>query len=91
MSRRVVITAFEASGDQHAAELIRSLKQIDPTIEVEGLCGTKMLAAGAKIHHETVGRAAMGWRGALRALEASRWLKWTKTASGEALEVRAQS
>src|SRR5216110_3109867 len=36
MPKRVFITAFEASGDQHAAELIRSLRQLDPTIEIEG-------------------------------------------------------
>src|SRR5206468_2099345 len=66
------------SGDQHSAELIRSLKQLDPTIEIEGLGGAKMSAAGVKIHIETVGAAAMGWRGALRALEASRWMNWTR-------------
>src|SRR4051812_22269450 len=75
MPRRVFITAFEASGDQHAAELIRALKQLDPAIEIEALGGSKMAAAGATLLEETVGRAAMGWRGALRAIEASRWMK----------------
>jgi lipid-A-disaccharide synthase len=73
--KRVFITAAEASGDQHAAELIRSLKQLDRAVEVEGLGGPKMAAAGAKLLEETVGKAAMGWRGALRVLEAKRWLK----------------
>ncbi|HYO07951.1 MAG TPA: lipid-A-disaccharide synthase [Tepidisphaeraceae bacterium] len=77
MPRRVFITAAEASGDQHAAELIRHLRQLDPAIQVEGLGGAKMAAAGATLLEETVGRAAMGWRGALRAVEASRWLKRT--------------
>ena len=74
-SQRVFITAAEASGDQHAAELVRSLKALDPAIEIEGLGGPKMAAAGATLLEETVGRAAMGWRGALRAIEASRWMK----------------
>jgi lipid-A-disaccharide synthase len=74
-ANRVFITAAEASGDQHAAELIRSLKQLDGAIEVEAFGGPKMAAAGAKLLEETVGRAAMGWRGALRAIEASRWMK----------------
>ena len=37
----------------------------------------RMTAAGATLLEETVGKAAMGWRGALRAIEASRWLKRT--------------
>ena len=74
-AKRIFITAAEASGDQHAAELIRSLKTLDPTIQVEGLGGPKMAVAGATLIEETVGKAAMGWRGALRALEASRWMK----------------
>jgi lipid-A-disaccharide synthase len=73
--RRVFITAAEASGDQHAAALARSLKNLDPSIEIEGLGGPQMAAAGVTLLEETVGRAAMGWRGALRAVEASRWLK----------------
>jgi lipid-A-disaccharide synthase len=72
--KRIFITAAEASGDQHAAELVRSLKQLDPTLEIEGLGGPKMAAAGVTLLEETVGKAAMGWRGALRALEASQWL-----------------
>jgi lipid-A-disaccharide synthase len=72
--KRIFITAAEASGDQHAAELVRSLKQIDPALVIEGLGGPKMAAAGVTLLEETVGKAAMGWRGALRALEASQWL-----------------
>jgi len=36
MARRVFITAAEVSGDKHAAQLIRSLRQLDPEIIVEG-------------------------------------------------------
>ena len=72
--KRIFITAAEASGDQHAAELVRSLKELDPSLEIEGLGGSKMAAAGVTLLAETVGKAAMGWRGALRAFEASRWM-----------------
>ena len=72
---RIFITAAEASGDQHAAELVRSLKELDPTLDIEGLGGSKMAEAGVRLLEETVGKAAMGWRGALRVFEASRWME----------------
>jgi len=84
VARRVFITAAEASGDQNAAALIASLKSLDPQIEIEGLGGPKMAAAGAKLLEDTVERAAMGWRGALRALEARRWMKKTSARYYEA-------
>ena len=78
MARRVFITAAEVSGDKHAAQLIRSLRQLDPEIIVEGFGGPEMAAAGAIIHRETVSKAAMGLRGILRAFEIRDALKWTK-------------
>ena len=69
MARRVFITVAEVSGDRHAAQFITALRELDPTLIIEGLGGPEMAAAGATIHHETVGNAAMGWRGALRAFE----------------------
>jgi len=76
--RRVFITVAEVSGDMHAAHLIRSLRQLDPTLQIEGLGGPAMRAAGATIHHETVGKAAMGAAGFLRAFEVIRLIRWTK-------------
>jgi lipid-A-disaccharide synthase len=73
--RRIFITVAEVSGDKHAAALIRSLKSIEPDLIIEGLGGPQMDAAGATLLHNTVTGAAMGWRGALRALEFSRWMK----------------
>jgi lipid-A-disaccharide synthase len=78
MGRRVFITVAEVSGDRHAAQLITALRQLDPTLTIEGLGGPEMAAAGATIHRETVGNAAMGWRGALRAFEVINLLKWTR-------------
>ena len=76
--KRVFITVAEVSGDKHAAQLIRALRGLDPTLQIEGLGGPEMRAAGATVHHETVSNAAMGWRGALRAAEVWRLLRWTK-------------
>ena len=75
---RVFMTVAEVSGDKHAAQLIRSLKKLSPDIEIEGLGGPEMVAAGATIHRNTVTKAAMGWRGALRAFEMMDALKWTR-------------
>jgi lipid-A-disaccharide synthase len=61
MPRRVFITVGEVSGDQHAAKLIRCLRELDPDMEVEGLGGAAMSAAGAQLLEETVGNAALGW------------------------------
>jgi lipid-A-disaccharide synthase len=79
MARRVFISVAEVSGDQHAAHLIQSLKQLDPDIIVEGHGGPAMKAAGAKIHRETVGRAVMGLQAFLRVFEMQKLLKWTRT------------
>jgi lipid-A-disaccharide synthase len=76
--RRIFITVAEVSGDQHAANLVRNLRQLDPTLIVEGLGGPEMRAAGAVIHHETVKSAAMGIAAAWRAPEMYRLLRWTR-------------
>lgn len=77
MPRRVFISVAEASGDQHAAQLARELRKIEPDIIVEGLGGPAMAAAGVMIHHDTVEHAAMGVAGAFRYLEMRRLLRWT--------------
>src|SRR5450432_2076138 len=79
MARRVFITVAEVSGDKHAAQLVRSLKQLDPELIIEGHGGPEMAEAGAKVHCEMVGNAAMGWRGALRFAEIYKVLRWTKS------------
>ncbi len=63
MSKRVFITAAEVSGDRNAASLVTALLKLDPSISAEGHGGAAMAEAGVKIHHETVGGAAMSWRG----------------------------
>ena len=76
--RRIFITVAEVSGDRHAAQLVTALRALDPTLVIEGLGGPEMAAAGATVHRDTVANAAMGWRGALRAFEVKKLLKWTQ-------------
>ncbi len=78
MPRRVFITVAEVSGDKHAAQLVSALKRLEPHIVIEALGGPEMEAAGAVILRETVSKAAMGWRGALRAVEIGKILRWVQ-------------
>ena len=82
MPARVFITVAEVSGDQHAAQLVRSLRRLDPAMEIEGHGGPLMREAGATIHRETTVRARMGLAGMTRALEVWKLLRWTKAYFG---------
>jgi lipid-A-disaccharide synthase len=75
MPRRIFITVAEVSGDQHAAELIVALKQLDPDIIVEGFGGPLMAGAGANVLYETTSKAAMMFYAVKRVFEVSRLLK----------------
>ncbi|HEX2971413.1 MAG TPA: hypothetical protein VHP11_03720 [Tepidisphaeraceae bacterium] len=78
MSRKVFITVAEVSGDQHAAHLIRNLRELDPTLVIEGHGGPHMAAAGAAIHYETTQHAAMASQAFRRIGEMLRLFRWTK-------------
>ncbi|MBV8780844.1 MAG: lipid-A-disaccharide synthase [Phycisphaerae bacterium] len=75
MPLKIFISVADASGDRHAAEFITALRQLHPDIHIRGVGGPRMTESGAMLFHETVGGAAMGWRGALRALEVIRLLR----------------
>ena len=57
--RRVLLTAFEPSGDVLAARLVRWLRERRPGWSFAGLGGPEMAAAGVELLEETVGGAAM--------------------------------
>ena len=80
MARRIFITVAEVSGDQHAAQLVRSIRALDPSIEIEGLGGPRMREAGANILYETTRAAAMGVGGIGRVVELLRVFRWLKSA-----------
>ena len=75
MGLKIFISVADASGDQHAAEFITALRKIRPDAHIRGIGGPRMTESGAMLFHETVGGAAMGWRGALRAIEVIRILR----------------
>lgn len=78
MAKRVFITAAEVSGDQHASHLIQSLRQLDPSILIEGYGGPEMARAGATIHAETTSGAAMIHQALARVAEMWRLFRWTR-------------
>jgi len=50
-ARSILLLAGEASGDYHAAALVRELKQLSPGIRVTGIGGDKLAQAGMKLLH----------------------------------------
>lgn len=54
MAKRIFIIAGETSGDAYGAALIEALKKLDPAIEVVGLGGDKMAAAGMRLLYNLV-------------------------------------
>jgi lipid-A-disaccharide synthase len=57
---RIFISAGEPSGDQHAANLIRSLRDLAPGIEIAGLGGPRMAEAGCRLVANTVHLGIIG-------------------------------
>lgn len=51
---RVFLSVGESSGDLHAANLIAALRELDPTIQTEGLGGDKMAAAGCRLYRNVL-------------------------------------
>lgn len=56
----VLFTAFEPSGDHHAAPVVRALRTIDPTIRICAWGGPALRDAGAEIIEESAGDGVMG-------------------------------
>ena len=56
----VVLVAGEASGDQHAARLAASLKELRPDIGLSGIGGPAMEAAGVELLHRSEDLALVG-------------------------------
>ena len=57
--RGILFTAFEPSGDAHAAPVIAALRHLRPDVPTWSCGGPNMRAAGAQIIEETTGNAAM--------------------------------
>ncbi len=59
--RRVLLIAGEASGDLHGAALVEALRRDDPAIEVWGVGGSRLRAAGMHILVDTAAVTTMGF------------------------------
>lgn len=60
MQQRLVIFAGEASGDAHAAELIRHLKRLRPELDLMAFGGKRVEKAGAKLVYPLAERGVVG-------------------------------
>ncbi len=65
---RILISAGEASGDIHAAAVTAALKKIDSTIEVFGMGGDALRAAGGEVLFDIKDHGVMGFIEVLRKL-----------------------
>jgi len=56
----IMVVAGEASGDQHAAGLVRALKAKDPTLSFFGMGGRRLAAEGVELLHDAREVSVMG-------------------------------
>jgi len=68
MTLRVFISAGEASGDRHAAGLVRALRRRVPSLEVRGLGGPALAAEGMERLAQIDELAALGFSEVIRRL-----------------------
>jgi lipid-A-disaccharide synthase len=68
MSLRVFVSAGEASGDRHAAGLVRALRRRVPDLEIRGLGGPALEAEGAVLLARIDELAALGFSEVIRRL-----------------------
>lgn len=61
MSHKIMFCAGEASGDMHAAELVKAIKQLDPQTACIGFGGSKMAKAGVCLAADMADYSVMGF------------------------------
>src|SRR6185369_15355135 len=59
--RRVLLVAGEASGDMHGADLVTALRTLVPDVEVRGIGGAGLRAAGMETIIDTTSISTMGF------------------------------
>jgi lipid-A-disaccharide synthase len=60
MKDTVMLVAGEASGDEHAAKLVKSLRMLNPDVRFIGMGGKKMRAAGVELLVDSTKLAVVG-------------------------------
>ena len=68
MAIRLFVSAGEASGDRHAADLVRALKRRVGDLEIRGLGGDRLRAEGAELIAHTDDLSVLGFAEVLRRL-----------------------
>lgn len=56
----IVLSAGEASGDEHAASLFKELQKLMPEVRAIGMGGAKMREAGVDVRYDSTGIAVIG-------------------------------
>ncbi len=91
----VLFTAFEPSGDEHAAAVITELKRREPRLPIYAWGGPAMAAAGAKVIERTGEDAVMGLPGLAKIREHKgingRIRDWLRDTPGIALLIPVDS
>ncbi len=64
--KRIFMVAGESSGDLHASNLIRALREADPELVCEGLGGSRMAATGMDLRYDLAGDGIMGFAEVLK-------------------------
>ncbi len=59
--RRVLLVAGEASGDLHGADLVKALRELVPAVEVRGIGGPRLRAAGMTTLVDATAISTMGF------------------------------
>ena len=67
-ARRVLIVAGEHSGDLRGAELVRALTALEPSLELFGIGGERMRAAGVELVHDITEISVTGFVEVIRRL-----------------------
>ena len=63
---KLAVVAGEASGDLHAAEVVRELKALDPSLETFGIGGDLLAAEGTRLLHHAKEMGVIGLFNVLR-------------------------
>jgi lipid-A-disaccharide synthase len=72
----IFLSAGEPSGDLHAANLVRALRQLDPGAECVGFGGERLQTAGCRLLYPLCGLAIMGLSRVLTSLHLFLRLLW---------------
>jgi lipid-A-disaccharide synthase len=64
--KKILIVCGEASGDLHAAELVKAIKDIYPSVRFTGLGGKKLKAEGVQLYYDLTKLAVIGFWEVLR-------------------------